>query len=208
LYAGSNSILIGHSGTGKTTAALAFAGQSDLAEPGLILACTESPEELRRLGTELGLAVGEAIDSGALTIEELGREDESMDEMGHKVLRMVDELKVRRLVVDGLAGLADTLAFPERGYRFLGRLLNELKKRGITSMFTVDPDALAIAAATPLAEGVVGWFDNAFTFAPGEGTGGNGARALMVTKVRGSGVKEPVVDIHLPSMEATGRQGS
>jgi circadian clock protein KaiC len=204
LYSGSNSILIGQSGTGKTSAALAFAGQSDLEEPGLLLACTESAEELRRLGTELGLAVGEAVDSGALTIEELGREDESMDEMGHKLLRMVDELKVRRLVVDGLAGLADTLAFPERGYRFLGRLLSELKKRGITSIFTVDPDALAVAAATPLAEGVVGWFDNAFTLARGEGRDGRGARALKVMKVRGGGAKEPIVDIQLLPREATG----
>lgn len=87
-----------------------------------------------------------------------------MDEMGHKLLRMVDELKIRRLAVDGLAGLADTLAFSERGYRFLGRLLAELKTRGVTSIFTVDPAALAVAANTPLAEGVVGWFDNAFVF--------------------------------------------
>ena len=48
--------------------------------------------------------------SGALAIKNLGHEDESMDEMGHKLLRLVDELKIRRLVVDGLAGLADTLA--------------------------------------------------------------------------------------------------
>ncbi|KWT95803.1 hypothetical protein APY03_2354 [Variovorax sp. WDL1] len=43
-----------------------------------------------------------------------------------------DELKVRRVMFDGLAGLADALAFPERGHRFLGRLLVELKHRDAT----------------------------------------------------------------------------
>ena len=200
LYAASNSVLIGQSGTGKTTVALAFASQCDVKAPSLLMACTESSDELRRLGGEVGIAVGEAVDTGALKIQQLGLEDESMDEMGHKVLRMVDEVKVSRLVVDGLAGLADTLAFPERGYRFLGRLLGELKKRGVTSLFTVDPDALAIAAGTPLADGVVGWFDNAFTLAPIGADGEDRERRLTVMKARGNSAHALGVDIRLPSM--------
>ena len=127
-----------------------------------------------------------------------------MDEMGHKLLRMVDELKIRRLAVDGLAGLADTLAFSERGYRFLGRLLAELKTRGVTSIFTVDPAALAVAANTPLAEGVVGWFDNAFVFqSPFDGDGNSSKRILSITKIRGGHASRTTVDVQLPLLDAS-----
>jgi circadian clock protein KaiC len=151
----------------------------------------------------LEIGLGEAVDAGVLTIKNLGQEDESMDEMGHKLLRLVDEMKVRRLVVDGLAGLADTLAFPERGYRFLGRLLLELRARGVTSLFTVDPSALAIAAGTSLAEGVVGWFDNAFTFEAASPRGMSvGIRNLAIEKVRGGRATQAVVNVHIPSLES------
>jgi circadian clock protein KaiC len=203
LTSGSAAVLIGHSGAGKTTLALAFASAATLAAPGLLMSCTELAGDLERVGSNLGLAIGEAVDSGALTIEHLGNEDESMDEMGHRILRLVDDLQIRRLVVDGIAGLADTLAFPERGYRFLGRLLLELKRRGVTSLFTVDPAALAVAAGTSLAEGVVGWFDNAFIFqkptSEGEQTN---RRTLDITKVRGSQVAQASVDVHLFLLDA------
>ncbi len=207
LLAGSATVAIGPSGAGKTTFALACAAASTTESPGLLVACTESGADLRRMGTELGLAVGEAVDSGALTIEHLGHQDESMDEMGHKLLRWVDELKVDRLVVDGLAGMADTLAFPERGYRFLGRLLLELKRRGVTSLFTVDPDALAVAAGTPLAEGVIGWFDNAFTFDAPDAQGAT-RHTLAVTKVRSQRISAATVNVQLTVRDANPQRRS
>lgn len=198
VFSGSASVVTGHSGAGKTTLALAFAAASVPAFPGLLLSCTELGGDLRRMGSVTGLPVEEAVSSGALTIKNLGHEDESMDEMGHKLLRLVDDLKVRRLVLDGLAGLADTLAFPERGYRFLGRLLSELRRRGVTSLFTVDPDALAVAAGTPLAEGVVGWFDNAFTFESITHEAKQAdQRPLSITKIRGSRATQATVNVHL-----------
>ncbi|HIV70149.1 MAG TPA: NACHT domain-containing protein [Candidatus Aquabacterium excrementipullorum] len=196
LFTGSASVVIGHTGSGKTTLALAFASASNPSTSSLVLSCTELSGDLRRLGSEMGLEVEAAISSGALAIRNLGHEDESMDEMGHKLLRLVDELKIRRLVVDGVAGLADTLAFPERGYRFLGRLLMELRRREVTSLFTVDPHALAVAAGTPLADGVTGWFDNVFTFEPDPSRERQvNQRVLSITKVRGGGASEPSVDI-------------
>src|SRR5690606_1875062 len=152
---------MGHSGAGKTLLALGFAAASGNDGPALVLSCTQLAADLRRLGSDMV-----PIAQEALLIRNLGQEDESMDEMGHKLLRWVDELKIRRLVVDGLAGLADTLAFQERGYRFLGRLLVELHRRGVTSIFTIDPDALTVAAGAPLADGLSAWFDNLFVFEP------------------------------------------
>ncbi|MFN6996080.1 MAG: hypothetical protein ACK4PH_17930, partial [Aquincola tertiaricarbonis] len=104
---------------------------------------------------------------------------------------------------DGLEGLADTLAFPERGYRFLGRLLTELKQRGVTSLFTVDPAALAVAGGTGLAEGVVGRFDNAFVFRHHAAAGATEAsRTLSVAKVRGTQPSQASVDVQLALLDA------
>ena len=190
---------MGHTGSGKTTLALAFASAPNATAPSLVLSCTELGGDLRRLGSEMGLDIEAAISAGTLTIKNLGHEDESMDEMGHKLLRLVDELKIRRLVLDGVAGLADTLAFPERGYRFLGRLLMELRRREVTSLFTIDPGALAAAAGTPLAEGVTGWFDNVFTFEPDPSPKGQvNQRILGISKVRGGGAAQLSVDIFRP----------
>lgn len=198
VLSGSASIVVGSSGAGKTTIALAFASRSTAGEAGLLFSGMEIAPDLQRAGANLGLAIGEAVDSDSLRIEPLGLEDESMDEIGHKMLRMVDEFRVRRLVVDGLAGMADTLAFPERGYRFLRRLLSELRSRGVTSLFTVDPSALSVAAGTSLAEGVIGLFDNAFSFArPSAEASHSGRRVLEVTKVRASHALQPAVDVQI-----------
>jgi len=204
LFTGSASVVIGQTGAGKTTFALAFAAASSAGEPGLVLSCTELGGDLRRLGSEVGIGIDAAVTAGTLTIRNLGQEDESMDEMGHKLLRLVDELKIRRLVVDGVAGLADTLAFPERGYRFLGRLLVELRRRGVTSLFTVDPDALAVAAGTPLADGVTGWFDNVFVF-DAEAAGSRvDQHVLRIAKVRGGRATHLSVDLFIPPPPAGG----
>lgn len=198
LLSGSASVVIGDSGTGKTTVALAFASCATVDAVGLLMSGTEIADDLQRAGAHLGLAIGEAVDSDALLIEPLGLEDESMDEIGHKILRLVDEHHVRRLIVDGIAGMADTLAFPERGYRFLGRLLSELRRRGVSSLFTVDPAALSVAAGTSLADGVVGLFDNAFVLAkPSAEPSQTRRRVLDVVKIRGSQPHQYAVDVQL-----------
>ena len=198
VFTGSATAVIGQTGTGKTTLALAFAAAATAESPALVLSCTELAADLRRLGAEVGLPLDVAVAAGAVVIKNLGHEDESMDEMGHKLLRLVDELKIDRLVVDGLAGLADTMAFPERGYRFLGRLLVELRRRSVTSLFTVDPAALAVAAGTPLADGVTGWFDNVFVFnAEPASRQRVDERVLAIAKVRGGGSSQTSVDLHV-----------
>ncbi|MET1114658.1 MAG: hypothetical protein ABWY08_06830 [Comamonas sp.] len=92
--------------------------------------------------------------------------------------------------------MADTRAFRERGYRFLGRLLVELRRRGVTSVFTVDPDALAVAAGAPLAAGVAGWFDNLLVFEPTPADDRPlNQRILRIAKIRGDAAMHSSVDI-------------
>ena len=192
LWAGSMSLAVGESGAGKTTMAYRFAAASSEHEPGLLLlGSSETEADACALATMVDVDLEGPLQRGALRIESIGQADESLDEMGHKVLRLVDEIQARRVILDGLAALADTLAFQERGYRFIGRLLFELRRRGVTALFTLDPAEIAVASGTPLAAGVSALFDNVFWLEslPGEKV----ARQLSVRKIRGSQAKAAVV---------------
>ncbi len=196
--AGSSTLVVGDSGSGKTLLALAFAAQAALDDRALLLACTETTGELRQLGQAFQLPIGALLDSGALEIHGAGQEDEGMDEMGHRLLRLSQELGTKRLVVDGLAAFADTVAFPERGYRFIGRLLRELKQRGITSVFTIDPAAFSAAAGASPTDGLLAWFDNVLDVTrPADRA--DGGRSLTLRKHRGGRATASRIDVVLSS---------
>ncbi|MET0334166.1 MAG: ATPase domain-containing protein [Rhizobacter sp.] len=199
LLSASSTLLVGASGTGKTTLALTFLAGSSRNERGLMLAGTETASELVAVAGNYGLPVGEGVHSGVIDIYSQGQEDEAMDEMGHKLLRLVDEQGARRLVVDGLAALADTVAFPERGSRFIGRLLRELKVRGVTSVFTLDPAAFAgIIGRDPRGDGLAAWFDNVMTLT-GSSEAEQGNRRLTIGKLRGTRATRATFDVSLDS---------
>lgn len=181
LVAGTQSLAIGGSGAGKTLLALGFAAASSAQEPGLLLlGSPETPSDACALAEHFDIPLQQAMAGGALHVESIGQSDESLDEMGHKILRLVRERQVRRIALDGMAALADTSAFGDRGHRFLGRLLYELRRAHATSLFTLDPDELAAAAGTPLAPGLAALFDNVLTLEPGT------ERRLTLTKMRGA----------------------
>ena len=179
--AGTASLAIGETGAGKTMLALAFAAAASAEQPGLLLlGSPEAPSDACALAERFGIALKQAVDRGVVQVETIGQSDESLDEMGHRILRLVESRKVRRVALDSLAALADTSAFADRGYRFLGRLLHELRRAGATSLFTLDPQELAIATGTPFAPGVAALFDNVLTLH------GGAERRLAVTKMRGA----------------------
>lgn len=194
VWAGSVSLVVGESGAGKTLMGYRFAAASTSREPGLLLiGAPETKADACQLAARFGIGLEKALQGGALHVETLGQEDESLDEMGHKILRLLDESKARRLVLDGVAALANTHAFHDRGYRFLGRLVTELRQRAVTSLFTMDPAELNVASGTALAGGLAALFDNVLALeAPGDaGT----SRRLAVRKMRGHRAGAKVISL-------------
>jgi circadian clock protein KaiC len=191
---GTSTLVMGASGSGKTLFASAFATQADLEDRCLLFACTETAAELRQIGDSFSLPIGALLDSGALEIRGAGQEDEGMDELGHRLLRLAEEIRAQRLVVDGLAIFADTVAFPERGYRFIGRLLRELKDLGVTSVFTVDAAALSAASGVCLTDGFLGWFDNVVELSRASDCHDISKRSLVIRKIRGGRAKAHRID--------------
>ena len=193
-WAGSVSLVVGDSGAGKTLMGYRFAAGSTPDQPGLLLiGAPETKPDACRLAARFDIGLETAVDSGALRIETLGQVDESLDEMGHKILRLLDEGKVRRLVLDGVAALADTRAFQDRGYRFLGRLLIELRQRAVTALFTLDPAEISVASGTPIAPGLAALFDNVLALEAPRQPGA--LRQLAVRKMRGHRVGATVISL-------------
>jgi circadian clock protein KaiC len=180
LSVGSSTMLMGDSGSGKTVLGLAFSAAASAEQKGLLLAFSENSLELQRSGREFALDIAGRMEGGMLKIHSRRQDDQGLDQLGHMLLRLVDESGAKRVVVDGLSEFADTAAFQERGYRFIGALLRHLKARGVTSIFTVEPASLQAAAGTPLAQGLAALFDNVLQLSDHEG------RHLRICKMRGS----------------------
>jgi len=170
----------GPGGTGKTLLGLQFLSKCSPEEPGLMLCFNEPRVRLAEMAASIGLDFAAMSERGHAQVRWICPGDQVLDQLGHELLAEIDTGRVRRLVVDGIAGLADTSMFHERGYRFLSALLHELRCRGVTAYFVSDADALAALGVAHVSHGLAVLFDNVIDM-----TLRGQARALHVLKARG-----------------------
>jgi len=180
----SATVVIGSSGTGKTTLGLHFLSQSSPQEPGLMFGFFEAPHRLRAKARAFGFDFEALEASGALTLMWHSQAEHVLDELAHRLLAEVAERGVRRLVIDGMSGFFESSVYPERSGRFFSCLTNELRRLGVTVLMTMETmDALGSAVATPF--GVSGFVDNLLFLRFAEAAG-HVKRLLTITKMRDS----------------------
>jgi circadian clock protein KaiC len=180
----SATVLIGSSGTGKTTLGLHFLGGSTAEQPGLLFGFFESPARVRAKARAFGLPVEALEASGALELMWHAQGEHLIDELGHRLLAKVAARGVRRLVIDGLSGFFESATYPERVGRFFSCLVNELRRRGVTVLMTLETvDVVGSAVSTPY--GVSGFVDN-LLFLRFVEVEGRVKRLLAITKMRDS----------------------
>jgi circadian clock protein KaiC len=61
-----------------------------------------------------------------------------LDQMAEQLLKAVQQQQTQRLFIDGLNGMAQAADYPERIGRFFTALTNELRARGVTTIFSVE----------------------------------------------------------------------
>jgi circadian clock protein KaiC len=181
---GSATVVVGSTGTGKTTLGLHFLSRSTPSEPGLLFSFFESPARTRAKAGSFGFDFAGLEASGALRLAWHAQGEHVLDELAHRLLHEVAERGVKRLVIDGLSGFFESAVYPERTNRFFSCLVNELRRRGVTVMMTLETrDVVGSTVYTPY--GVSGFVDN-LVFLRFVEHKGRVKRLLTLTKMRDS----------------------
>jgi circadian clock protein KaiC len=142
-------MLVGPSGTGKTTAGLQFLAQSTSEEPGLLFGFYETPARIRTKAQMFPPFV-EALDAGNIEILWVPPSELLLDQLAVRLLDAIKRKRVRRLLVDGLAGFKKALR--SRPIEpFFAALVEELCRRDVTSICTAEAaEIIGPTITTPL----------------------------------------------------------
>lgn len=133
LPAGYSLLVVGPSGSGKTILATEFLAEgARCGEPGVIAAFEKSPNQL------LNNKLHDMVSQGQVGVIDTRALDLSIDETLHDMIRMIDRMQARRVVIDSLSGFELALApqFSEDFRGSLYRMVAELTGKGVTILMT------------------------------------------------------------------------
>ncbi|WP_158259357.1 ATPase domain-containing protein [Hasllibacter halocynthiae] len=146
----SSSVVLGPTGSGKTTVAMQFLGECTPDERGLFFGFYETPDRLARKATSVGVDLDALRESGALEVVWQPPLENLIDDLGQRIVSAVRRTGARRVVIDGINALQRPLTFPGRIHSFLRALNDILKAEGATTIYTREvpqlffPEALAV----------------------------------------------------------------
>jgi circadian clock protein KaiC len=136
---GTATLVLGASGSGKTSLGLHFLSRSSAQEPGLLFGFYEMPLRLRHKAAGIGIKLDGLIEQGHLEILWHPPTEDILDALGNRLLEAVRGRRVKRLVIDGLLGFQEiAVERPHRVGRFLTALANELRVLNVTTVYTAE----------------------------------------------------------------------
>jgi len=190
--------VVGPTGAGKTLLGLQYLAQSSAREPGLMFTLYETPARLIDKAHAFGQDIAPLIKKGHLEIQWHPQSEHLLDELGHALLRAVAARGVKRLVIDGLGGLVESVIQPERIGRFMACLANELRAQRVTTILTVESSDIVGPAVRMPVSGVSAIIENLIflRFVEKESTL---SRLISITKMRNSAYDEHVRELAITS---------
>ena len=136
---GTTTLVLGASGSGKTSLGLHFLSKSSAQEPGLLFGFYEMPLRLRLKAARIGIKLGDLLERDQLEILWHPPTEDILDALGNRIIEAVRRRRVKRLVIDGLLGFQEIAADrPHRIGRFLTALANELRVLNVTTFYTAE----------------------------------------------------------------------
>jgi circadian clock protein KaiC len=183
LRSSSCTLLSGPPGAGKTTFGAYFLSLANSEEPGLLFGFNESPAAVLSNADAHGIALSRVLEEGFLHAHWRPNVENLLDELGHRLIRLVEEHRARRVFIDGLSGFIASAIYPQRIDRFIAALTLELRRLGATSIFTVEA-CDGTGRLPPAVAGLPALFDNLIVLRTSE-LGLRVRRLLSVTKMRG-----------------------
>jgi circadian clock protein KaiC len=163
LRAGSTTLLLGATGTGKTLLGISFLSTGvQHGEPAVYAGFYEAPPRVVASAENIGLALSGPVDRGAFHIDWQAPVELSLDIWGHRLLEVVRQRRPTRLFVDGFNALQDSAAYPGRLTAFLTAFFNELKALGVTTLISAEVNPIIgpgiqmpVAGISPMMENTI-----------------------------------------------------
>jgi circadian clock protein KaiC len=149
--AGSLTMLLGSSGTGKTTLALQYlSAGAQAGETGLFFGMYEQPAELIAKCARIGIPLQAGIAAGRLHLAWERPIEGVLDVLAERLIAQLRETGATRLCIDGLHSLFRTVDFPERMRAVSAALAEELTSLGVTTVYTLETPDLVAAEGNPI----------------------------------------------------------
>jgi circadian clock protein KaiC len=148
---GSNALVLGPAGTGKTTFALKFLTAAiRRGEKGALFVFDEEMGLLFDRMKKLGVDLQKMRDSGALSIDQIDAAELSPGEFAHRVREKVDAAHAQTVVIDSLNGYQAAMPAENALILHMHELLQYLNRQGATTFLTVAQHGLVGDMRTPV----------------------------------------------------------
>ena len=151
LDTGTNTLIMGPAGTGKSIIAVHFAMAAiRRGEKAAIFAFDEELGLLLRRMKDLGIDLQAARDSGALTIEQVDAAELSPGEFIHRVREAVDSKGIKTVIIDSLNGYQAAMPQENSLILHMHELLQYLNRQGAATFMTIAQQGLVGDMQSPV----------------------------------------------------------
>jgi circadian clock protein KaiC len=148
LVRGSTTSLLGSPGIGKTLMGFHFIDEGlREKENCLIAGFYESPPRIVEKARKIGINFTKPLEDGSLDIIWNLPLEVIVDSILERLIDNIERRNVKRLFIDGVEGFSKILMHPERAHPILTSLVNELRIRNVTTIFTQELPYLKSAFA-------------------------------------------------------------
>jgi circadian clock protein KaiC len=154
LPANSPTMLAGPSGIGKTTFGLHFLAGCTREEPGLLMGFYETPVRIVAKAQQVCQHLLPLLEKGIVEILWEPPTSDALDAYAHRLLAAIRRRGVRRLFLDGLGAFQSAPGAEDRMKQFLPALTNELRKLGVTTVYSLEAGNI-VGPPTPVEFGEV-----------------------------------------------------
>jgi circadian clock protein KaiC len=140
LRAGSITMVLGSSGSGKTLLSMQFLSEGvKRGERVVYFGFFEHPEAILAKCGRVGIGgLQEGVTRGQALLVWHRPIEGVIDELGESLIDTVQRTKADRLVIDGMQGFALATDFPERLSHVYGAIAQELELLGVTTVYTTE----------------------------------------------------------------------
>lgn len=142
-------MILGPAGSGKTTPGMYFVAQATKQAPALMLGFYESPTRLRARARELGFDLDHLADQNVLRLLWLSPAELIVDEVVHGVVQHAKAIGAKRVFIDGIVVLRDSLVYREGLPYVINALSLQLRDCGATVVYTQECAEMEVDRAMP-----------------------------------------------------------